>query len=108
LILSGGEWISSQEIENKLVSFPKVLEAVVVGVPHPKWQERPIAFIVPKTEWQDKITKQELFDYLGSNFPKYYIPDELFIVDSLPKSGVGKYDKRVLKEKHKDLFSERI
>jgi fatty-acyl-CoA synthase len=106
LILSGGEWISSQEIENKLVSFPKVLEAVVVGVPHPKWQERPIAFIVPKEQWRNKTTKKELTEYFLMNFPKFYIPDEIFIVESLPKTGVGKYDKKHLKSKYKDLFTK--
>lgn len=60
LIKSGGEWISSVDLENYLMAHPKVLEACVIGIPHPKWEKRPLAFVVPKIEFRGSITKEDI------------------------------------------------
>lgn len=77
LIKSGGEWISSVELENALMTHPKVFEAAVVAIPHEKWLERPLACVVPKPEYKDSITKEELLDSLRTQFHKTWIPDDV-------------------------------
>src|SRR6476469_4504099 len=64
VIKSGGEWISSVALENTIMAYPKVLEATVIALPHPKWQERPVAFVVTKPEHRDQVTQQEILDFL--------------------------------------------
>src|SRR5262249_13016512 len=64
VIKSGGEWISSVELESLIMGHPQVLEAAVIGVPHPKWQERPVAYVVPKADFKDILTKQDILSYL--------------------------------------------
>lgn len=102
LVKSGGEWISSQELENAIMSHPKVLEAAVIAVPHPKWQERPLACVVPKPEFKDTITKQEIIDHIRPRFDKMYLPDDVVFLESIPKTSVGKFDKKVLRVQFKD------
>jgi fatty-acyl-CoA synthase len=102
LVKSGGEWISSQDLENAIMAHPKVLEASVIAVPHPKWQERPLACVVIKPEFKDNLTKAELFEHLRSRFDKMYIPDDIVFIDAVPKTSVGKFDKKVLRAKYKD------
>ena len=97
LVKSGGEWISSIELEGLIMGHPKVLEAAVIAVPHPVWQERPVACVVPKPEFKDEITKEEIRDYLSSQVAKWWLPDDVFFLDSLPKTSVGKFDKKVLR-----------
>ena len=75
LVKSGGEWISSQDLENAIMSHPKVLEAAVIAVPHPKWQERPLACVVPKPECKDSITKEEIYAHLKPRFSGMYLPE---------------------------------
>jgi fatty-acyl-CoA synthase len=102
LVKSGGEWISSQELENVIMAHPKVLEAAVIAVPHPKWQERPLACVVPKPDFKDNLTKAEIYDHLRTRFDKMYLPDDIVFVEALPKTSVGKFDKKVLRAQYKD------
>jgi fatty-acyl-CoA synthase len=102
LVKSGGEWISSQYLENAIMAHPKVLEAAVIAVTHPKWQERPLACVVPKPEYKDNLTKAEVIEYLRSRFDKMYIPDDIVFIDAVPKTSVGKFDKKKLRALYKD------
>ncbi len=97
LVKSGGEWISSIELENLIMGHPKVLEAAVIAVPHPRWQERPVACVVPKPEFKDQITKEEINEYLSSRTAKWWLPDEIIFIEAVPKTSVGKFDKKVLR-----------
>jgi len=102
LVKSGGEWISSQDLENAIMAHPKVLEAAVIAVPHPKWQERPLACVVPKPDFKDSLTKAEIFEHLRERFDKMYIPDDIVFIEEVPKTSVGKFDKKVLRAEYKD------
>lgn len=102
LIKSGGEWISSVDLENALMAHPKVLEAAVIAVPHPKWQERPLAVVVPRPEFKDGITKEELLEFLRPRFAKWWLPDDIVFVEAIPKTSVGKFDKKVLREQFQE------
>lgn len=102
LVKSGGEWISSVDLENALMAYPKVMEAAVVGVFHPKWQERPLACVVPLPQYSDEITKQELLDFLAPRVAKWWLPDDIVFIDAVPKTSVGKFNKRALREQFKD------
>ncbi len=102
LIKSGGEWISSVDLETLLMSHPKVLEAVVIAVPHPKWVERPLACVVPKPEHKGTLTAEELTEFLRPQVAKWWLPDEIVFVEAIPKTGVGKFDKKVLREQFKN------
>jgi len=106
LIKSGGEWISSVDLENYLMAHPKVFEACVIGIPHPKWEERPLAFVVPKPDFKD-ISKEELYEHLKQRFAKWQLPDDI-ITNEIPKTSVGKFSKRMLREKYKDYYSEQV
>ncbi|MGC1417996.1 MAG: long-chain fatty acid--CoA ligase [Candidatus Acidiferrum sp.] len=96
LVKSGGEWISSVDLENKLMGHPAVKEAAVVGVPHPKWQERPVAAVVLKEGAQ--ATAEELRAYLAETFAKWQLPDAFVFVETLPRTSVGKFKKIALRE----------
>jgi fatty-acyl-CoA synthase len=98
LVKSGGEWISSVELENHIMAHPKVLEAAVVGLPHPRWQERPVAAVVPKPEHRADLTPAEILEFLSTRVAKWWLPDEIVIVDELPKTSVGKFAKGKLRE----------
>ncbi|MBI2159578.1 MAG: long-chain fatty acid--CoA ligase [Candidatus Rokubacteria bacterium] len=100
LIKSGGEWISSVDVENMIMSHPKVLEAAVIAVPHPKWVERPLACVVPKPG--TTLAPAEILDFLRPQLAKWALPDEVAIVEAVPKTSVGKFDKKVLRERFKD------
>jgi fatty-acyl-CoA synthase len=101
LIKSGGEWISSVDMETTIMGHPKVLEAAVIAVPHPQWQERPVACVVPKPEFKDQLTEREILDYLRPLVAKWWLPDEVLFIDAVPKTSVGKFDKKVLRERFK-------
>jgi len=101
LVKSGGEWISSVALESALMGHPKVMEAAVIAVPHEKWQERPLACVVPKPNFANEITKNELLDFLRPGFPKFWLPDEVVFLNEMPKTSVGKFDKKVLRERFK-------
>ena len=96
LIKSGGEWISSVDVENALVAHPAVKEAAVVAAPHPKWQERPLAAVVLKEGCQ--VTAQELRSFLACKFAKWQVPDEFIFVPSLPHTSTGKLLKSELRK----------
>ena len=102
LVKSGGEWISSQDLENAIMAHPKVLEAAVIAVPHPKWQERPLACVVPKPDFKDSLKKAEIFEHLRERFDKMYVPDDIVFIEAVPKTSVGKFDKKVLRAEYKD------
>lgn len=104
LVKSGGEWISSVDLENALMTHPAVFEASVVGVPHPKWDERPIAFVVLHEEFNDKIRKEELLAYLSDRFAKWWIPDEVIFLQEIPKTSVGKFLKQALRSQYQGYF----
>ena len=98
LIKSGGEWISSVDLENGLMAHSDVAEAAVVAIPDEKWQERPAAFVVLRENAQ--ATKEDLLDFLENNlkFARWWLPDEVFFIDEVPKTSVGKFLKRDLRE----------
>ncbi|WP_185150708.1 long-chain fatty acid--CoA ligase [Cytobacillus dafuensis] len=104
LIKSGGEWISSVDIENALMAHEAVFEAAVVAVPHEEWQERPVACIVLKDAYKGKIEKQELYEFLKPQFAKWWLPDEILFLEEIPKTSVGKFLKMALRDQvQKDL-----
>ena len=98
LIKSAGEWISSIDLENAIMGFSKVLEAAVISLPDEKWQERPLACVVPQPDAADNITKEEIQDYLKDKVAKWWIPDEIVFMQELPKTSVGKFNKKKLRE----------
>ncbi len=102
LIKSGGEWISSVEIENELMAHPKITEAAVIGLPHPKWSERPVACVVVASG--EELTKQEILDYLAPTLAKWQIPDDVYFIDEVPKTSVGKFSKKTLRERYADVM----
>ena len=102
LVKSGGEWISSVDLENAIMAHPKVAEAAVIAVFHPKWQERPLACIAPLPEYKGKISKEEILDFLASRVTKWWLPDDVVFVEAVPKTSVGKFNKRALREQFRD------
>ncbi|HEX2122570.1 MAG TPA: long-chain fatty acid--CoA ligase [Thermoanaerobaculia bacterium] len=98
VIKSGGEWVSSVELENAIMAHPKVLEAAVIGVPHPKWQERPVGYVVPRAEFRDSLSADEILEHLSAKFVRWWLPDEIRFIDEVPKASVGKFDKKVLRQ----------
>ena len=96
LVKSGGEWISSVDLENALVAHPSVKEAAVIAVPHSKWQERPLACVVRKDGAQ--VSKEELREFLGNKFAKWQLPDDFVFVDELPHTSTGKLLKAKLRQ----------
>ncbi|MCC6179926.1 MAG: long-chain fatty acid--CoA ligase [Chloroflexi bacterium] len=101
LVKSGGEWISSIDLENALVGHPSVAEACVVAVPHPRWGERPLACVVLRPD-AGAVTADALIDFIRPSFAKWWLPDEVVFVTELPRTGVGKLDKKVLRERYRD------
>lgn len=98
LIKSGGEWISSVELERRILSHPMVQEAAVVGIPHPRWQERPLACVVPKPDGAGQFTPSELLQFLSGQVARWWLPDRVVFLRELPRTSVGKVDKRRLRE----------
>jgi fatty-acyl-CoA synthase len=101
LVKSGGEWISSVALENALMGHPKVAEAAVIAVPHPKWQERPLAVVVLKEG--EQATEEELLAFLAPKFAKWWLPDAIRFVDEIPKTSAGKFLKSALREQFRDV-----
>jgi fatty-acyl-CoA synthase len=100
LIKSGGEWISSLDLENALMGHPAVKEAAVVGVPHPKWQERPLAVVVLNDG--AKVEAAELREFLAAKFAKWQLPDGFVFTSEIPRTSVGKFRKTALREQFVD------
>jgi fatty-acyl-CoA synthase len=99
LVKSGGEWISSVDLENTIMAHTKVSEAAVIAVPHPKWDERPLACVVAG---DDSVTTDELLGHVAEQFPRWQLPDDVVYVDEIPKTAVGKMDKKVLRGRFDD------
>ena len=102
LVKSGGEWISSVDLENLIMGHPKVAEAAVIGVHHPKWEERPLACVAPLAEHRDTITKEEILEYLKPHVAKWWLPDDVVFIEAVPKTSVGKFNKRALRAQFAD------
>jgi fatty-acyl-CoA synthase len=100
VVKSGGEWISSVELENEIMSHPKVAEAAVIGVPHPKWSERPLACVVVQPG--EELTKEEILEYLDGRVAHWWLPDDIVFIDEVPKTSVGKFSKKDLRDRFKD------
>jgi fatty-acyl-CoA synthase len=100
VIKSGGEWISSIDLENLAVGHPKVAEAAVIGVRHPKWDERPLLVIVLKKD--QNAGKQEILDFMQGKIAKWWMPDDVAFVDEIPHTATGKIQKTVLRDRFKD------
>ncbi|MGE0060006.1 MAG: long-chain fatty acid--CoA ligase [Dehalococcoidia bacterium] len=96
LIKSGGEWISSVDLENAIMAHPSVLEAAVVGLPHPRWQERPVAAVVLRPDCA--CSRDELRDFLAGRIVRWQLPDEVVFLEVIPKTSVGKFAKTELRE----------
>jgi acyl-CoA synthetase (AMP-forming)/AMP-acid ligase II len=97
LIKSGGEWISSIDLENAAVGHPSVAEAAVIAIAHAKWQERPLMIVVKK-RGRD-VTKAELLDYLSDKVAKWWLPEDIVFVDEIPHTATGKIQKMKLRER---------
>ncbi|RUP29874.1 MAG: long-chain-fatty-acid--CoA ligase [Curvibacter sp.] len=102
VIKSGGEWISSIDLENAAVAHPAVAMAAVIGVKHPRWDERPLMFIVLKPG--QELSKQQVLDFLAERVAKWWLPDEVLFIDSLPLGGTGKVQKNELRQQHGGVF----
>ncbi|TPQ42209.1 AMP-binding enzyme, partial [Cupriavidus pinatubonensis] len=98
VIKSGGEWISSIDLENATMSHPAVAEAAVIGVPHPKWQERPLLIVVKRPDHE--VTSAELIAFLAGKVVRWWVPDDVVFVDALPHTATGK----LLKVKLRDAY----
>lgn len=103
VIKSGGEWISSIDLENAAIAHPAVAAAAVIGVKHPKWDERPLLLVVRKQG--QSLEKQEILDFLASKIAKWWVPDDVVFVDSLPVGGTGKVQKNELRKQFGGLFT---
>ena len=105
VIKSGGEWISSVELENAIMSHPKVKEAAVIGLAHSRWSERPVAYVV--VEPGEQLTAGELRQFLADKVAKWWLPDDVRFIDDVPKTSVGKFDKKVLRA-HAEPIDESV
>ncbi len=104
VIKSGGEWISSIDMENQLMAIDGVVEATVIGVPHPKWEERPLALVV-RSEGSG-VTDESVREHLSGTFASWQLPDEIRFVDEIARTSVGKINKRKLRDEFSDAYAE--
>jgi len=104
VIKSGGEWISSVDLENCACGHPEVLMAAAIGVRHPKWEERPILLVVPRQGCQP--TRDSVLTHLAEHFAKWQLPDEVILVDALPMTATGKISKKDLREKYRETLMQ--
>jgi fatty-acyl-CoA synthase len=100
VIKSGGEWISSIDLENLAVGHPKVAEAAVIGVAHPKWDERPLLVIVLKKG--EQATKEDILGFMQGKIAKWWMPDDVVFVDEIPHTATGKIQKLTLRQQFRD------
>jgi fatty-acyl-CoA synthase len=100
VIKSGGEWISSVELENCLIAHPDVIEVAVVGVPDERWQERPLAVVVPKEG--SAVSAADLRKFLTDKVVRWWLPERWTFVDEIPRTSVGKYDKKTIRSRYAD------
>ena len=104
VIKSGGEWISSIDVENIAIGHEAVAECAVVGVPHPKWDERPLLLVVLNPG--ASLSKEEMLDYLSDKIVKWWMPDEVMFVEELPHTPTGKLLKRELRDQYQDVYTK--
>jgi fatty-acyl-CoA synthase len=104
VIKSGGEWISSVDLENELMAHDAVSEAAVIAVSHEKWQERPLACVVLHQEAD--ASEEELREHLETDFPSWWLPDAVEFIDSIPRTSTEKFDKRRLRERYEERMIE--
>ncbi len=102
LIKTGGEWISSIDLETAAVGHPAVAAAAVIGVKHPKWQERPLLFVVRKPG--RTLEREEILSFLAGQVARLCVPDEVIFLDSLPLGGTGKVQKAALRKQYGNVF----
>ncbi len=100
VIKSGGEWISSIELENLAVGHPEVAEAAVIGLPHPKWDERPLLVVV--RDKGSSVSEADILDYMKGKVAKWWMPDDIVFVDEIPHTATGKIQKLILREQFKN------
>ncbi|NNE23592.1 MAG: AMP-binding protein, partial [Rhizobiales bacterium] len=100
VIKSGGEWISSIDLENIAMGCAGVAEAAAIGMPHPKWDERPMLVIVPKPD--EEVTKDQVLAHLDGKIVKWWTPDDVVFTDEIPHTATGKISKLTLRERYKD------
>ena len=105
VIKSGGEWISSIDLENAAFGHPDIAEACVVGIPHPKWDERPMLFVV--TNSGEPIEKDGILEFLTSKVAKWWLPDEIIFLKELPHGATGKLQKFELREEYNNYYMEK-
>jgi fatty-acyl-CoA synthase len=106
VIKSGGEWISTVELEGAIMAHPKVLEAAVVGLYHSKWQERPVAYVVPTPEYKGQLTAEEIREFLAERVARWWLPDEVRFIDEIPKTSTLKFDKKALRNSAEPIAEE--
>ncbi|WP_027366218.1 long-chain fatty acid--CoA ligase [Desulfotruncus alcoholivorax] len=99
LIKSGGEWISSVDLENTIMAHPAVQEAAVVAMPHEKWVERPVACVVIREDWKGRLSEADIISFLEDKVAKWWLPDKVIFVDEIPKTSVGKFNKKALRQR---------
>ena len=102
MVKSGGEWISSVDLETAIIAHPGVLEAAVIAIPHPTWQERPLACVVPNDSHRQTLQKTEILDYIRPRFAPWWLPDDIVFLDEIPKTTVGKFDKKLLRDRYQN------
>ncbi len=100
VIKSGGEWISSIDLENLAVGHPKIAEAAVIGIRHPKWDERPLLVVVPKQG--ESVTKDDILGFMQDKIAKWWMPDDVVFVEEIPHTATGKIQKTTLRERFKE------
>jgi fatty-acyl-CoA synthase len=100
VIKSGGEWISSIDLENLAIGHPKVAEAAVIGVRHPKWDERPLLIIVMKKG--EAAAKEDILGFMRGKIATWWMPDDVVFVDEIPHTATGKVQKMALRERFRD------
>jgi acyl-CoA synthetase (AMP-forming)/AMP-acid ligase II len=103
VIKTGSEWISSLDLESAAIAHPAVAMAAVIGVKHPKWDERPLLFLVLKPG--QAVKKDEILAFLGERAPKWWVPDDVVFLDALPVGGTGKVQKGDLRKQYGGVFS---
>jgi fatty-acyl-CoA synthase len=100
VIKSGGEWISSIELENAAIGCPGVAEAAAIGIPHPKWDERPLLLVVRSTG--SHVCESDVRSHLATELAKWWLPDAIEFVEELPHTATGKLSKKDLREQYRD------
>lgn len=100
LIKSGGEWISSVDMENTIMAHPGVAEAAVIAMPHEKWDERPMACVVPKAEYKGVLKQEDIIIFLEDKIARWMLPDKVIFIEEIPKTSVGKFNKKELRQKY--------